>query len=147
MKKEIKKTVNAGGIVRKKIDGKVFIVLTRDSRKHVWILPKGHLEDGETIEETALREVKEETGLDLIEIVKKLGVKERLSFIGDELKTIHYFLFDCGDVDGLNKKLHKIKDGTMILEPKWFPLDKLPRLFWKDQKEIIKDNLDIIFNL
>jgi 8-oxo-dGTP pyrophosphatase MutT (NUDIX family) len=38
----------------------------------VWILPKGHVEEGENMEETALREVREETGLEA-EIVDRLG--------------------------------------------------------------------------
>ena len=38
----------------------------------VWILPKGHVEEGERMEETALREVREETGLEA-EIIDRLG--------------------------------------------------------------------------
>lgn len=53
----LKKTVSAGGIVRKIIDGKIHIVLTRDSEEHDWVLPKGHVEEGESIEQAVIRQL------------------------------------------------------------------------------------------
>ena len=137
----IKKTISAGGIVRKIINNKVYIVLAREQEKKSIILPKGHQEPGETIEETAIREVKEETGLEKIKIIKKLGIKHRLSYKKDEHKTIHYFLFNS---IGPTKLPKKRIDGDIILMPKWFPIDKLPGFFWREQKEIIEENLNII---
>lgn len=137
----VKKTISAGGIARKVVDEKVYIVLTKEPKRANWVLPKGHQEKGETLEQTAVREVKEETGLENIKIVKKLGTKERLSYEKDEYKTIHYFLFDCIGETVLPKQCI---DVDKILKPKWFPVDDLPKFFWKEQKDIIKENLKII---
>lgn len=66
----------AGGLVAElDASGDLRIVLIRSRRKksHVWSLPKGHFKKGETAEQTALREVREETGL-VTRIVAQLGV-------------------------------------------------------------------------
>ncbi|MGH7893785.1 MAG: NUDIX hydrolase [Candidatus Binatia bacterium] len=67
---------SAGGLVARRIRG-AWVVCLAGRRIHpgsdlVWILPKGHVEEGESMEETALREVREETGLEA-EIVEPLG--------------------------------------------------------------------------
>lgn len=143
MEKDLKQTISAGGVVRKKINNKIYIILCRDSAKHDWILPKGHVEKDETIENAATREVKEETGLENVKIGNKLGIKQRKSFEGDEWKTIHYFLFDTNE----NRRLKNIIDNGKVLTPKWFSIDNLPNLFWQEQKEIIQNNLEIIKNI
>jgi 8-oxo-dGTP pyrophosphatase MutT (NUDIX family) len=67
---------SAGGLVCRRVRGEWTVCLA-GRRIHpgsdlVWILPKGHVEEGEHMEETALREVREETGLEA-EIVDRLG--------------------------------------------------------------------------
>jgi 8-oxo-dGTP pyrophosphatase MutT (NUDIX family) len=131
-------TVSAGGVVRKVIDSQIQIVLVRDDPLHDWLLPKGHVEEGESLEAAAEQEVKEETGLKKLRLVKKLGVKERLSAEKDEYKTIHYFLFEC---EGEGKLPKTVKDNGNTLEPRWFPLHHLPKLYWPEQQEIIRENL------
>ena len=137
----IKNTISAGGIVRKLEGGKVFALLTKIVGKPDWLIPKGHVEAGETIEEAAWREVGEETGLKNIKISKKLGVKKRLSFRREEYKTIHYFLFDWSGGEELPKE---IAAGADCLEPAWFPIDNLPKLFWPEQEELIRESLEAI---
>lgn len=62
----IKDAVSAGGVVwRKPPEGQVEIVLCGRPADRLWVLPKGTPDDGESISETALREVREETGLDV----------------------------------------------------------------------------------
>jgi diadenosine hexaphosphate hydrolase (ATP-forming) len=59
------------------------------------VLPKGHVEAGESIEQAALREIYEETGLDNVQLIKHLGtiLRESTKSNGDvEEKTIHFFL-------------------------------------------------------
>jgi 8-oxo-dGTP pyrophosphatase MutT (NUDIX family) len=54
----------AGGVVRRRVDGRVLTVLVHRPRYDDWSFPKGKLHDGESFEEAALREVLEETGLE-----------------------------------------------------------------------------------
>jgi 8-oxo-(d)GTP phosphatase len=53
----------AGGIVRRRVEGRVETVLVHRPRYDDWSFPKGKLLDGESFEDAALREVREETGL------------------------------------------------------------------------------------
>ncbi|CAB4783320.1 MAG: NUDIX domain-containing protein [Actinobacteria bacterium] len=52
----------AGGVVLREVDGKTQVVVVHRPRYNDWSLPKGKSEAGETDEETAVREVEEETG-------------------------------------------------------------------------------------
>jgi 8-oxo-dGTP pyrophosphatase MutT (NUDIX family) len=64
---------HAGGVVTCVRDGEPLFLLVRASRPpHDWVLPKGHIEAGEAPEETAEREVLEETGVEA-EVVAVLG--------------------------------------------------------------------------
>lgn len=62
--------VSAGGVIYREQQGQIYIALIHVRRR--WGLPKGHVEPGERIDETAVREVREETGL-LGKIQRKLG--------------------------------------------------------------------------
>lgn len=63
---------SAGGVVYRPGDGGVEIILCGRTSDRLWALPKGTPESGESLEETALREVREETGLG-VRIVGSLG--------------------------------------------------------------------------
>lgn len=54
---------SCGGVIYKIIEGEIFVLLVKHNRGH-FSFPKGHVEFGETEEETAIREIKEETGID-----------------------------------------------------------------------------------
>ena len=76
------------------------IVAGRDSDR-TWVFPKGTPDRGETIEETALREVREESGLD-VEIVRSIGTIDYWFAVPGERvhKIVHFFLMRSrgGDV-------------------------------------------------
>ena len=79
---------SAGGVVM--IAGRC-LVLRRADRDE-WIFPKGHLEEGERPEDAAVREVREETGLE-IEIVAELGTtRYEFGAEREHRKRVHWFL-------------------------------------------------------
>ncbi len=87
-----------------------------EPRKGMWSLPAGFMEYGETTEQTAIRETKEETNLN-IKITELFGV-----FPGFDDPRVHVVLIvHRGEIiDG------QIKPGDDAEEVKFFPLDELP---------------------
>ncbi len=87
---------SAGGVVHRAGQDGRELVIGRRRRERLgisWSLPKGTPVEGETLEETALREVTEETGL-VVEIHEALD-SISYSFVRDGTrisKTVHYFL-------------------------------------------------------
>ena len=70
---EIVREPTAGGVIFRRNDKKeVEILLIQDSKDR-WTIPKGHIEEGETAQETAKREIGEEAGLKNVEILGWLG--------------------------------------------------------------------------
>jgi 8-oxo-dGTP pyrophosphatase MutT (NUDIX family) len=87
--------VSAGGFVISKTDPSLVALMARFNRggKLEWCIPKGHLEQNETSEQAALREVFEETGLEA-QIITQLG-EVNYQFIQDGAKiskTVHVYL-------------------------------------------------------
>lgn len=70
---------HAGGIVfRRDPDAVRYLLVTARHQDDAWVLPKGHIEDGESPGETAVREVREESGIEA-KVIAELG---RLEFDG-----------------------------------------------------------------
>ncbi|HLC58821.1 MAG TPA: NUDIX domain-containing protein [Candidatus Nanoarchaeia archaeon] len=123
--------VAAGGIILN--NGKILLI----ENFYGWGFPKGRLEKYETIKETAVREIKEETGLKEFEIVRILGKitrpsKERTGEI--ITKDIYLFL---------------VKTNSMQLEPeeecKWVNADEvINELYYKEDKVFLEKNLKLI---
>lgn len=65
---------HAGGVVHRERDGRILLVRARPV-PHDWVLPKGHIEKGETPEQTAVREVEEEAGVIAVAL-RALGMLE-----------------------------------------------------------------------
>jgi 8-oxo-dGTP pyrophosphatase MutT (NUDIX family) len=93
---EEKTAVSAGAIILRDIDGELKVALAQhQSGTKTWVLPKGHVEAGESIEQAALREIFEEAGLANVQLIKLLGSILRSSVKSDGYvvhKTIHYYL-------------------------------------------------------
>lgn len=85
-----KKIIAAGGLILNE-NREVLMIF----RRGFWDLPKGKLDEGETVEQCALREVKEETGLKEVELIKFITVTQHEYFDihsgTDVLKETHWF--------------------------------------------------------
>lgn len=87
------RATSAGGVVHRERDGRTEIVLVHRRTPTLWALPKGTPDSGESVEETALRETREETGLRVtlerpIRSIFYTFVRGRTRFH----KTVHFFL-------------------------------------------------------
>lgn len=97
---------HAGGIVVRR-DGPEprFLLVTARLQPQQWVLPKGHIEPGETPEQTAVREVKEEAGVDA-SIVEPIG---SLKFAGRQ-GDVHsvFFLMEFLAEGPLEERRHRV---------------------------------------
>jgi 8-oxo-dGTP pyrophosphatase MutT (NUDIX family) len=84
---------HAGGVVYRMRSGRLeFLLVTARRRPDVWVYPKGHIESGETPQETAVREVEEEAGV-------RANVVKRIDDVSLEVRgeqqRIRYFLMSA----------------------------------------------------
>ena len=135
--------VSAGGLV---IDtsGTMGLLIGRYDHKDasgkrvLWSLPKGHIEEGETPEQAAIREVAEETGI-TSSITKSLGVIDFWFMAGGKRihKTVHHFIFT--EVGGT-----LLAQESEVDEVSWFPLSEIvDRLAYPDEKKLIAKTVKI----
>ncbi len=136
--------VSAGGLV---IDstGQLGLLIGRFDHKDatgtrlLWSLPKGHIEEGETPEQAAIREVAEETGI-TSEIAKSLGVIDFWFMAGGKRihKTVHHFLFR--EVGGtLQAQVSEVDEVA------WFPLSEIvEKLAYPDEKKLIARSGELV---
>ncbi|MFM9141337.1 MAG: NUDIX hydrolase [Actinomycetota bacterium] len=129
--------ISAGGLVIDQSGTKGLLIGRIDARdksreRLLWSLPKGHIEEGESPEAAALREVKEETGIES-EISKSLGVIDFWFMAGGKRihKTVHHFLFK--ETGGkIAPQVSEVDDV------RWFPLTEIvDRLAYPDEKKLI----------
>jgi ADP-ribose pyrophosphatase YjhB (NUDIX family) len=135
--------VSAGGLV---IDttGTMGLLIGRYDHKDasgkrvLWSLPKGHIEEGETPEQAAIREVAEETGITSA-ITKSLGVIDFWFMAGGKRihKTVHHFMF--AEVGGT-----LLAQESEVDEVSWFPLAEIvDRLAYPDEKKLIAKSAEL----
>ena len=82
---------SCGGIIFYKTRQNTKILLVKNNNGRYWSFPKGHIEDGETEQETAIREIKEETGLDVTLVSDFREISEYCPF-GKIRKRVVFFL-------------------------------------------------------
>lgn len=129
----IRESESAGGIVARKDGDKVLVALVMEGDFNDYVLPKGHLEQGENPEQAAVREIIEEAGISDLTLVKKLDTVGRLNSTKTEWKISHYFLFKTSQSE--SKPTDK-KYGPCS----WFDINELPKMFWPEQEKLIKAN-------
>ena len=101
----------------------------------VWALPKGRIDEGEKGEETALREVREETGAGGRSLGKLGDVRYVFTWDGERIfKVVSFFLVRYGDGRLGDVPLEHRHE---IAEVRWLPLDEAPQLLaYKGEQEM-----------
>ena len=136
----MKRKVAAGGVViRQHKDTKQAILVLQSNHKG-WCFPKGHIEPGESLEETALREVEEETGIKGRIIVPLPETSYRfISSKGNKIdKTVYWYLMRYHK-KGVQTHAHEID------EVKWIPLEKIEKLLdFKEDRVLFNNALKAI---
>jgi 8-oxo-dGTP pyrophosphatase MutT (NUDIX family) len=125
---------SAGGVVVKKDKDQTFILVAQHSQHHGWVFPKGLIGDhikGEKKEVTAVREVKEETGIDA-KIIKSLTpVTYWFKFEGETIKkTVYYFIMES--LGGNFKKRDMEKENVQWLKKE----EVADKLTYKSDKQV-----------
>ena len=90
------KEISAGGVVYRRDDGQLHIQLIQDRYGKI-SLPKGKMEPGETIEQTALREIAEETGIEgqIVTLLETIKYQYAHPDKGDIDKEVYYYLVEA----------------------------------------------------
>jgi 8-oxo-dGTP pyrophosphatase MutT (NUDIX family) len=128
--------VSAGGVVSRPREGggfEVALILTHERR---WQLPKGWIDEGESPEQTAVREVREEAGVDA-EVVGRLGDIEYWyvsQYDAEPVrvhKRVHVFLLRC---TGGSTEDH----DDEVIEARWVELGEAERMLaFKDEQRMV----------
>lgn len=108
-----------------------------------WSVPKGHVESGETLEQTALREIGEETGLKNTRIIDKLDkvhffyrFEGRLIFM-----TAFHFLIEAMDPD----EEIVVEESEGIVDARWFSAETAEQVLeYKSLKELFQRSMKIL---
>ncbi|MFA5127099.1 MAG: transcription antitermination factor NusB [Patescibacteria group bacterium] len=132
------KEVSAGGMIYRRADDGYYFVLVLDAYGK-WTFPKGHVEDGESQEQAALREIKEETNLKNLKVIDYLGETEVKVHKPDTKpfrKLIKYYLVETVDLE------IKIPDTKELQDIRWYTKDQaLHILGYDNAKDIFHKGL------
>lgn len=139
---EMKQERLGGAVVFAREMGNIYLALVHDIFGH-WTLSKGGIEDGETVEEGTVREVKEEMGLDVV-ITEKLGDNEYIATDkavtgGKKRKHVTYFLAESKYVDVTLEEKGGLDDC------RWFKISEILDLnFYDDILPIVTKAIGIL---
>jgi 8-oxo-dGTP pyrophosphatase MutT (NUDIX family) len=130
------KTIDsAGGVILNELK-EVVIVYTNTKS---WQFPKGTVEKDEKFIDTALREIKEETGLSDLKLIKRLPSYSRVStHENNTIRNIHYFLFTTNKTS--------LTPDAEITDCKWTPINEADNLltYPEDKQFIIEQRPEIL---
>lgn len=136
------KEYSAGGAVYKKVESKLFFLLIQDPKGR-WSFPKGHVESGETLDQTALREITEETGVKKMEIIDKLDKIHFFYRMEGKLIFMTTFLYLIKATDPREKLIAQESEG--IIGARWFEEKKaLDIIEYKDTKILLEKAIKMI---
>ena len=110
-----------------------------------WALPKGLIGPGERAEVTALREVREETGVEATPVEKLGGARYVYTWDGERVfKVVSFFLFRYRA-----GRLGDIPPGQVhgVAETRWLPLEEAPELLaYKGEREMVATAVEMLAN-
>ncbi|MDO9486118.1 MAG: NUDIX hydrolase [Actinomycetota bacterium] len=137
--------ISAGGLVldHSSEPPRAALIGRLDRRGHlIWSLPKGHVEEGETKEAAAIREVHEETGIEG-SVLAPLGVIDFWFMAEDRRvhKTVHHFLLSAhgGELSDADRE---------VVEVAWVPLDEVAgRLAYADERKLMEKVPELLAEL
>ena len=138
----MKREFSAGAVVVRSMAGRQWLAAVRPGGKPegVWALPKGLIDEGERAQETALREVTEETGVEGEPVAKLGDVRYVYTWDGERIfKIVSFFLvrYRHGRIDNV-PPAHRHE----VTEARWLPLEEAPRLLaYKGEKEMAEKAL------
>jgi 8-oxo-dGTP pyrophosphatase MutT (NUDIX family) len=133
---------SAGGLVVDRTDPALpAAVIGRVDRRGrlLWSLPKGHVEAGETVEDAAVREVEEETGIRGL-VLAPLGVIDYWFVAADRRvhKTVHHYLLEASGGELSDEDVE-------VTEVAWVPLADLPgRLAYDGERRLVATAAEIL---
>jgi 8-oxo-dGTP pyrophosphatase MutT (NUDIX family) len=133
---------SAGGVVVRRLRGRWVLAAIRPGGKPagIWALPKGLVGPGEKPEETALREVAEETGVEATSLGKLGDVRYVYTRSGERVfKVVSFYLlrYRRGRLGDLPPAL-----AFEVAEARWLPLDQAPRLLaYKGERDMAEQAL------
>lgn len=138
--KRIEHQVSAGGVVCRWVDQRLEVVLCGRRQPKLWALPKGGPNPSETLEETALRETHEETGLQ-VKLLAPLGAIQYWFVRAQDStrchKTVHFYLMTP---TGGCTTLHDPEFDVV----EWFPVDEAIRnLNYETEIAIVKKGAEM----
>jgi len=138
----MRRVFSAGGVLVRRLRGDWMMAAIRPGGKEpgVWALPKGIIGQGEKPDETALREVAEETGVEA-RLVAKLGdVRYVYTWAGERVfKVVSFYLLRYS-----RGRLGDLPPATAfeVAEARWLPLEEAPRLLaYKGEREMAEKAL------
>lgn len=140
-KLSVKKHHSIGIILFFRFPRKIKYLLLKQHQGH-WGFPKGHVEKGEKYLDTATRELREETGIKKIRLIKnKILLRDFYSYNNSNskiIKTVDYFIAES--------LIETVKiDNKEIVNFKWFTFEKsIERLTFSKSKRILKSANKII---
>jgi 8-oxo-dGTP pyrophosphatase MutT (NUDIX family) len=128
---------SCGALVYRRVDGRIDFLILRHMLGGHWSFPKGHVESGETEPETALREVREETGLN-ISLMPDFRRQVSYSPRTGVSKDVVYFL-------GYAEDSHTTRQEEEISEIRWVSASKCHEyLTYQNDRQLLSSARDFL---
>lgn len=134
--------ISAGGVVYRRNQDTIEVLICKDAGYHRWVLPKGLVRKNESMEATALREVEEEVGV-RARIVAPLGDPEKYIYTARGVrvfKYVHYFLMEY-------ESGSEMQHDAEMEAVRWVPIDEaIELLAYKGAQEVVKRGKALLFH-